>query len=47
MMSLKEIMILKFNMAKFGLCSLIEADKLEYLKVLNYQDMLIEDRKTD
>jgi len=34
-------------MAKFHLCSIIEADKLEYIKALEYRDMLIEDRKQE
>jgi hypothetical protein len=32
-------------MAKFGICSYIEAGKLGYLKALNIQDRLIEENK--
>lgn len=32
-------------MAKFGLCSIVEASQLDFHKVLIYQDKLIEDRK--
>ena len=38
-------MTLKFNLAENKLCSLIEANKIEFHKVLAYQNMIIERNK--
>lgn len=44
-MKLSEILNLKYNMAKYGLCSIVEAGKLEFHKVLMYQELILGDKQ--
>lgn len=41
-MKIQTILDLKFNMARFGMCSLIEANQIDFAKILYYQDKIID-----
>ena len=38
-------MNLRYNMASNGLCTLVESGKIEYHKIMYYQDILLQQRK--